>query len=99
MKVGHTANILRNMIIIFGGELHKETPKGERFKECTNEIKLINVSTCEVRLLKQTGMIDPRKNHCSFMHGRYLLIHGGINYKRQYLNDLQVLDTNSFKWT
>ena len=36
--------------------------------------------------------IDPRRNHAAALAGRYMIVHGGISPKDQYLNDYWALD-------
>lgn len=36
--------------------------------------------------------IDPRRNHAAALAGKYMIVHGGISPKDQYLNDFWVFD-------
>ena len=36
--------------------------------------------------------IDPRRNHSAALAGKYMIVHGGISPKDQYLNDYWAFD-------
>ena len=78
MRCGHTANYYKNQIIVFGGEIHAEK-NGKSFKELTNELKIFNLLTNEVKAIRNSGLIEMRCAHISFLVGKSLVIFGGIN--------------------
>jgi hypothetical protein len=43
-------------------------------------------------------MMEPRRNHSALIIGKYMLVFGGINTKKDYLNDLKTLDLKELKW-
>jgi len=43
--------------------------------------------------LKGNGdLVEPRRNHAAVIVGKHMLIHGGIDNKGTYLNDLMIFN-------
>jgi hypothetical protein len=88
----HSISYFKNQLIIFGGEDPDNSSSKERI--CINDLRSINLDDqYKVSQIKTNGdFIYPRRNHAHLVLGRHLIIHGGINSKGNYLNDLWIYD-------
>ncbi|CAD8151919.1 unnamed protein product [Paramecium pentaurelia] len=95
----HSAAIYKNLMIIFGGEVHQIINDKRISSEITSDIKIINLITNELKVLKQTGIIPPRKCHVAEVIGRNMIVQGGIDLKGQYLRDVISYDIATQRWS
>jgi Rab9 effector protein with kelch motifs len=67
---------------------------------CYNSINLVDLQTWTSRTLKMGNeeSIEGRRNHGAALLGKYMLVIGGINTKREFLNDFIYLDLKELKW-
>lgn len=85
-------------MIVFGGE--KQYLRQDKIqRECNNEIKQINLQTFEAKTFKASGIIEARKAHAATIYGKSLIIHGGINSRRNYLSEMLVYEIITQKWS
>ncbi|CAD8055403.1 unnamed protein product [Paramecium sonneborni] len=97
-RSNHSAAIYKNFMIIFGGDVHQISNNKRISSEITCDIKIINLITNELKVLKQTGIIPPRKSHIAEVIGRSMIVHGGIDIKGQYLRDIIAFDLLTQRW-
>jgi hypothetical protein len=43
--------------------------------------------------------VEARKGHTSFICGKHLVVHGGLNNRGNFLNDLLLFDILTLKWS
>ena len=43
-------------------------------------------------------IVVPRRQHSACIIGKFMLIYGGINTKKEYLSDLKLLDLKGLEW-
>ncbi|CAD8132067.1 unnamed protein product [Paramecium octaurelia] len=98
-RSNHSAALYKNFMIIFGGEVHQIPSNKRIFSEITCDIKIINLISNELKVLKQTGIIPPRKSHIAEVIGRSMIVHGGIDLKGQYLRDIIAFDLITQRWS
>ncbi|EGR29153.1 kelch motif family protein, putative, partial [Ichthyophthirius multifiliis] len=91
-RYGHSCNIYRRNIIIFGGQ-QRSNQTVLKTRELLQDVYFLNIDTLTWKLINcQGGPLQQRRNHASAIIGRNMLIHGGINNKEQTLKDLWILD-------
>ncbi len=91
----HTSAVLKNQLIIFGG--WKFINEGTREKECLSDIIMFNTDNNEIKKIKNINDSNiARRAATGFIVGKMLIIHGGIDSKGKYLNDLQIFDFSSY---
>ncbi|CAI2358871.1 unnamed protein product [Moneuplotes crassus] len=95
-RYGHTCNIYKDSLIIFGGQKGSASKKAKRL--VLNDIWLYNpqVGTLE-QILTKSGP-DLCYGHSACVAGNYLVVHGGVNEMGDVLQDLGVLDIAKKKW-
>jgi hypothetical protein len=63
-------------IYVFGG-CYMFSPK-RMVRECTNQTLVYDIDNNYLSVLKTKGLTAiPRKNHCSIMYGKSMLVYGG----------------------
>jgi len=96
-RFGHSGERYQNGIVIFGGE--KNYNSILKIRECLNDVRMFIPEQCEWKYLKGHGdLVEPRRNHAAVIVGKHMLIHGGIDNKGMYLNDLMIFNLNTYKW-
>jgi hypothetical protein len=87
----------KSSLLIFGGESNfNETIKQ---RECQSDVYLYDIFSKKQSKPRCSGEIpEARTQFASFIIDKYLGIHGGINSKNTYLNELFIMDLTSFKW-
>ena len=85
-------------IIIFGGMGTYDISRKCRI--CFNTINLIDTQTCTSRSLKMANeeSVEGRRSHGAALMGKYMIILGGMNTRREYLNDFVYLDLKELRW-
>lgn len=95
----HSATLYKNRyIIIFGGMGNYDISR--KCRVCYNSINLIDLQTFSSRVLKMGNeeVIQGRRYHGCALMGKYMLVFGGMNTKRQLLKDFVYLDLKELKW-
>ncbi|KRX08367.1 Galactose oxidase/kelch, beta-propeller [Pseudocohnilembus persalinus] len=90
-RMGHTANLYGNQLIIFGGE----GQYNERIKSRNNfnDILLLDLENFSwSKLHTSVHIIEHRRNHASTIFGNNLFIIGGVNNSEEYLNNVQAVN-------
>lgn len=79
-------------IIVFGGMGTYDLSR--KCRVCFNTINLIDLQTWSCRALKMSNeeSIEGRRSHGASLMGKYMIVFGGMNTKREYLRDLIYLD-------
>ena len=89
-RYGHSQVSYKKQLLIFGG---LEENKKEKNIENLDEIRIFNTETYEWKLVRALGdYIYPRRHHACCIVGKYMFVHGGIDNKSTYLNDLFIYD-------
>lgn len=85
-------------IIVFGGMGVYDISR--KCRVCYNTINLIDLQTWTSRALKMSNedSIEARRNHGAVLMGKYMLVLGGINTRREFLNDFMYLDLKELRW-
>lgn len=95
----HTAILYKSRyIIVFGGMGTYDISR--KCRVCYNTINLIDLQTYTCRSLKMTNedVIEGRRSHGCALMGKYMLIFGGMNTKREFMKDFFYLDLKELKW-
>lgn len=95
----HTAIFYKGrFIIIFGGMGTYDISR--KCRVCYNSINLIDLQTWSCRALKMTNeeIIEGRRSHSAILMGKYMIVFGGMNTKREYLKDFVYLDLKELRW-
>ncbi len=91
-RFGHAMGAYKKMLIIFGGTLEIDiTHIDKDTRECTNDTRIFNLETHEWKTIKSMNSgdyISPRRNMAYTFYGKHLMIHGGIDLRNKYLNEL-----------
>lgn len=89
----HSATLYRqSYLILFGGmgtyNSHYKT------RECLNSCVLYTATNNTLRNIKISNevIVEPRRQHSACIIGKFMLVYGGVNTKKEYLSDLRVLD-------
>ena len=94
-RYGHSMTSYLHYLFIFGGTFPKNN-----YKPPEDNIVIFDTRK-EIFLYPKcynSKKIPFRKNHIACSIGSSLLIHGGIDYENNYLNDIWYLDCLKFKW-
>lgn len=98
-RAGHSMNMLKNFLIVFGGEKIIETGNVIH-RKCTDEVlvfypHLKQWNHINTQFFKQET-IEPRKYHASCTYNHLLLVYGGINQNEKLLHDFWAFDVGKF---
>ena len=96
----HTSIIYKNnYIITFGGMGVYNASR--KCRECFNSISLIDLKTQSSKIIKMINeeSVEPRRSHSATLMGKYMVIFGGMNTKKEFLNDLVYLDIKDLRWS
>ena len=58
---------------------------------------LVNLNHRSLKLQNEES-IEPRRSHSAILLGKYMLVLGGINMKKDYLTDFVYLDLKELRW-
>lgn len=98
-RVGHCAEIVKNLMIVFGGEKYFELPNKLIQRACTDEVMVYYPHLKQwnrVHTASNTkGAIEPRKYHASCVYNRLLMVYGGILDSGAYMNDFWGFDSGN----
>lgn len=89
-RIGHTANVFRNSIFVFGGFASPRT-LGDMWE--------FNTATSIWSQIVASGGPSHRYRHSSVVVGELLLVFGGINSDKERFNDLYMFDLNMRRWS
>ncbi|KAL4441611.1 hypothetical protein ABPG74_021543 [Tetrahymena malaccensis] len=100
----------RTKLLIFGGEILNNDPSHQagqqrqklrpHHRNCLNDLISFDMSTYEWRAHIGRGeIIEARRNHTATMVGqKHMVVIGGLNSEGRALDDLYILDINTFRW-
>ena len=85
-------------VVVFGGMGSYDVSRKCRL--CFNSINLIDLQTWTSRQLRMTNEenVEARRSHGALLMGKYMLIFGGMNTRRQHLQDFVYLDLKELRW-
>jgi hypothetical protein len=64
---------------------------------CLSDVRIYNPETQEMKTFRSgPDGVPPRRAHASTIYGKYLIVHGGINTRGNYLNDLYYFDLSVY---
>lgn len=95
----HSAILYKSrFIIVFGGMGTYDVSR--KCRVCFNSINLIDLQTWTARVLKMSNeeAIEGRRSHGAALMGKYMIIFGGMNTRREYLRDFVYLDLKELRW-
>jgi N-acetylneuraminic acid mutarotase len=93
---GHSATLIGNIIVIFGGHYYSDKKIGFKY---LNDTHYLNVKDSKWLKPYCTGKIPPpRYGHSSVYAGGYVIIFGGHGPKKMIYNDLYTYDPSKFVW-
>jgi hypothetical protein len=95
----HSTILYKNRFAVaFGGMGYYN--KSRKSRDCFNTIFLVDLLNSNVRNLKMHNeeSVEPRRCHTATLFGRYMIIIGGINSKKEYLSDFVYLDLKELRW-
>ena len=67
---------------------------------CYNTVNIVDLHNLTARPLKVKGeeQLEARRSHSCVLMGRYMLVFGGLNTRREMLKDLAYLDLKEVRW-
>lgn len=87
-------------VILFGG-MSSYNPY-YKTRECLNTCGLLALNSTPPALkrikISNENTIEARRCHSAVIVGKHMLVFGGVNTKKEYLNDLKVLDLKELRW-
>jgi len=94
-KTNHTSSIYEDKLVIFGGKTSKN--------KLTNDLVIFDLNSYKALDLpneyqKQTKMPRARMMHKSVILNKSLCIYGGIDSRDIHLNDMWILNLETFEW-
>ncbi|KAG0205588.1 hypothetical protein BGX28_002793 [Mortierella sp. GBA30] len=98
----HSANAYKNMIVFFGGM--GPSPAAESQQQdliVFDDIKVLDLERLQwrqVRIPSSTHAPKPRYAHLSSISGSKLVVIGGQDIGNQYIEEINVLDLDSWQW-
>ena len=96
-KSHHTADLIKNFIYIFGGEITSGVGKSMRI--LSSELLRFDTSKHEWQFLRCSGaFINGRKSHASCILNKFLIIHGGICEDAKYSNEFYAFLPDRTHW-
>ncbi|KAL7025886.1 hypothetical protein ACKWTF_013679 [Chironomus riparius] len=101
-RIGHTfTKINDSEILLFGGVENTCTMRYEMIPKYLNDIYILHIDEDYYRWekIKEQNFEEPcpRESHTSILYKNQLIVYGGMNGKRR-LNDIWMLDLDSFSW-
>ncbi|KAL4432921.1 hypothetical protein ABPG74_014435 [Tetrahymena malaccensis] len=97
VRFGHSMNYYKGSLIVFGGETHFNTSFKQ--KQCLCDIYALNIDSKKWAQINVTGDIPQgRRGHTSCIVGRWMIIHGGSNFRDFTLSDLWAFDLGTSSW-
>ena len=99
-REGHSADVLRNFIIVFGGERLQEVSNKPIHSVCTDDLLIYYPHLKQWNKIRASSTnhglsIEPRKHHASCVYNRLLLIYGGVLESGKLANDFWAFDAGS----
>ena len=84
--------------LIFGGMGQYDISRKSRL--CFNSVNIIDMHSFNTRIMKMRGeeLVAPRRSHACALMGKYMIIFGGLNMRREAYSDLVYLDLKELKW-
>jgi len=95
-RYGHTCNVYKNSLVIFGGQKGSGNKKTKRI--VLNDLWLYKPQNGELTQILAKSCPDLRYGHWAWVAGDYLLIYGGINEMGEVLSDTWIFDFDANKW-
>ena len=89
----HSTILYKNRFaVVFGGMGRYN--KSRKARDCYNSIFLVDLINKNTKNLKMHNedSVEPRRCHSATLLGRYMIVFGGINTKKDFLNDFVYLD-------
>ncbi|KAL4478030.1 hypothetical protein ABPG72_013469 [Tetrahymena utriculariae] len=97
VRFGHSMNYYKGSLIVFGGETHFNTSFKQ--KQCLCDIFALNIDQKKWAQINVAGDIPQgRRGHASCIVGRWLIIHGGSNFRDFTLSDVWAFDLGTSSW-
>ncbi|EAR99870.2 classes I and II family aminotransferase (macronuclear) [Tetrahymena thermophila SB210] len=91
VRFGHSMHYYKGSLIVFGGETHFNT--NFKQKQCLCDIFALSIDQKKWAQINVTGDIPQgRRGHASCIVGRWLIIHGGSNFRDFTLSDVWAFD-------
>lgn len=95
----HSTILYKNrFVVVFGGM--GQYNKSRKSRDCFNSIFLVDLHNKGIRSLKMHNedSVEPRRCHTATLLGRYMIVIGGINAKKEHLSDFVYLDLKELRW-
>ncbi|XP_070493878.1 host cell factor 2-like [Chironomus tepperi] len=101
-RIGHTfTKVNEKKIVLFGGVENTCNVRYEIIPKFLNDIYILHINESYYRWekIKQQNFEEPcgRESHSTVLYKNKLIIYGGMNGKKR-LNDLWMLDLNTYTW-
>ncbi|KAG0305737.1 hypothetical protein BGZ99_001982, partial [Dissophora globulifera] len=99
----HTANAYKNTIVFFGGMGPSSTSGETQSQDLVvyDDIKVLDLELLQwkhVRIPSSAHAPKPRYAHLSSVSGNKLVVIGGQDVNNQYVEEVSILDLDSFQW-
>ncbi|KAL4463779.1 hypothetical protein ABPG72_022833 [Tetrahymena utriculariae] len=95
-RFGHSANLYKNQMVIFGGA--SEYSSKLKNRAFMNDVWMLNLDNLEWKQIRTVGdYVEPRRNHATCIVGNYFFAHGGVGNYEKYLSQLNVLSLGRWK--
>ncbi|EAR82399.2 kelch motif protein (macronuclear) [Tetrahymena thermophila SB210] len=96
-RFGHSANLYKNQMVIFGGA--SEYSSKLKNRAVMNDVWMLNLDNHEWKQIRTIGdYVEPRRNHATCIVGNHFYAHGGVGNYEKYLNQLNVLSLDKGRW-
>ncbi|CAI2387727.1 unnamed protein product [Moneuplotes crassus] len=95
-RYGHTCNLYKDSLVIFGGQRGSGSKKVKRI--VLNDLWIYQPQSRRLEQVHTINCPDLRYGHCACIAGDYLVVYGGCNEMGDVLSDLAVLNLITKKW-
>ena len=95
-RYGHSAIVHKTSVYIYGG--YRRYNKSFKVRETYGDVYEFSTETLKWDKIRCSGQATFRRHHVAELIGKYMLIHGGINPKSWVLDDISILNLETFTW-
>ncbi|KRX10374.1 Galactose oxidase/kelch, beta-propeller [Pseudocohnilembus persalinus] len=99
-RYSHQMVAYKKNLYILGGYQNNIDTSDNNIGECIMDVKTFNTETLTWKSIHLFGeLIQPRKNFSCTIHGKTIIVHGGIDNWGNFLNDTWLFDIPTSRWS